>query len=95
MDTLHTFWDNITNYETESVDFLGLMNSATKRLGVQRSRVGCALHASLVAVSSSRRLPPVTRIVGKPNPQNPRDLRTHILRLLGPKAILYEAFGLG
>ena len=30
MDTLYTFWDNITHYETESVHFLGLMNSATK-----------------------------------------------------------------
>ena len=28
MDTLYTFWDNITHYKTESV--LGLMNSATK-----------------------------------------------------------------
>ena len=25
---------------------------------------------------------------------NPKALRTHILRLLGPKTILYEAFGL-
>ena len=25
---------------------------------------------------------------------SPRDLRTHILRLLGPKTILYKAFGL-
>ena len=31
MDTLYTFWDNIAHYKTESVDFLGLMNSATKR----------------------------------------------------------------
>ena len=31
MDTLYTFWDNITHYETESVHFLGLVNSATKR----------------------------------------------------------------
>ena len=30
MDTLYTFWDNITHYRTESVHFLGLMNSATK-----------------------------------------------------------------
>ena len=30
MDTLYTFWDNITHYKTESVDFWGLMNSATK-----------------------------------------------------------------
>ena len=29
-DTLYTFWDNITHYKTESVNFLGLMNSATK-----------------------------------------------------------------
>ena len=25
-----TLWDNITHYKTESVHFLGLMNSATK-----------------------------------------------------------------
>ena len=30
MDTLYTFWDNITHYRTESVHFLGLMNLATK-----------------------------------------------------------------
>ena len=30
MDTLYTFWDNITHYKTESVHFWGLMNSATK-----------------------------------------------------------------
>ena len=30
MDTLYTFWDNINHYKTESVHFLGLMNSATK-----------------------------------------------------------------
>ena len=30
MDTLYTFWDNITHYKTKSVHFLGLMNSATK-----------------------------------------------------------------
>ena len=28
------------------------------------------------------------------DPFNPRDRRTHILRLLGPKTILYKAFGL-
>ena len=32
MDTLYTFLDNITHYRTESVHFLGLMNSATKKL---------------------------------------------------------------
>ena len=26
------FWDNITHYKTESVYFLGLMNSATKKI---------------------------------------------------------------
>ena len=31
MDTLYTFWDNITHYKTESVHFLRLMNSANKR----------------------------------------------------------------
>ena len=30
MDTHYTFWDNITHSKTESVYFLGLMNSATK-----------------------------------------------------------------
>ena len=33
MDTLYTFWDNITHYKTESVHLLGLMNSATKIKG--------------------------------------------------------------
>ena len=30
MDTLYTFWDKIAHYKTESVHFMGLMNSATK-----------------------------------------------------------------
>ena len=30
MDTLYTSGDNVTHYKTESVHFLGLMNSATK-----------------------------------------------------------------
>ena len=30
MDTLYTFGDNIDDYKTESVHFLGLVNSATK-----------------------------------------------------------------
>ena len=34
MDTLYTFWDNITHYKTESVYFLGLINSAI-RYGVE------------------------------------------------------------
>ena len=29
VDTLYTFWDNNTHYKTESVHFLGPMNSAT------------------------------------------------------------------
>ena len=32
MDALYTFWDNLTHYKTESVNFLGLMNSATKQV---------------------------------------------------------------
>ena len=32
MDTLYTFWDNITHYKTESVHFWGLLNSATREL---------------------------------------------------------------
>ena len=32
MDTLYTFWDNITHSKNKSVHFLGLMNSATKLL---------------------------------------------------------------
>ena len=31
VDTLYTFWDNVTHYKTGSIHFLGLMNSATKR----------------------------------------------------------------
>ena len=31
MDTLYTFWDNITHSKNKSVHFLGLMNSATKK----------------------------------------------------------------
>ena len=30
MDTLYTFWDNITHDNTKSVHLGGLMNSATK-----------------------------------------------------------------
>ena len=30
MDTLYTFGDSITHSKNKSVDFLGLMNSATK-----------------------------------------------------------------
>ena len=33
MDTLYTCWDNITHYKTKSVNFLGLMDSATKGYG--------------------------------------------------------------
>ena len=43
VDTLYTFWDNITHYKTKSVHFLGLMNSATKGL-FRRGRIefgGC------------------------------------------------------
>ena len=32
MDTLYTFWDNISHYKTESVNFEGLLNAATKIL---------------------------------------------------------------
>ena len=37
MDTLYTFWDNTTHYQTESVHFLVLMNSATKGFWVYQS----------------------------------------------------------
>ena len=43
MDTLYTFWDNITHYKTESVHFLGLMNSATKNGSYKASRVPSGL----------------------------------------------------
>ena len=32
MDTLYTFWDNTIHYKAKSVQFGGLMNSATKLL---------------------------------------------------------------
>ena len=34
MDTLYTFWENITQYTTEGVHVLERMNSATKDLGI-------------------------------------------------------------
>ena len=34
MDTLYTFWDNITHDKTKSVDFWALMNSATRSKGL-------------------------------------------------------------
>ena len=40
MDTLYTFWDNLTHYKTKSVDFLGLMNSSTKGNGGMGSEWG-------------------------------------------------------
>ena len=40
MDTLYTFLDNITHYKTESVHFLGLMNSATKNRETQTRVAG-------------------------------------------------------
>ena len=46
MDTLYTFWDNMTHYKTESVYFLGLMNSATKNL-----RVPCQVPLSETRIS--------------------------------------------
>ena len=38
MDTLFTFWDDITHYKTKSVHFLGLMNSAFKAIGLLSHR---------------------------------------------------------
>ena len=38
MDTLYTFWDNSTHYKTESVNFLGLVNSATRIKGSADSK---------------------------------------------------------
>ena len=50
MHALYTFGANITHYKTESVNFLGLMNSATKMgcsgLQVLSSKIG--LRASYV-----------------------------------------------
>ena len=37
MDTLYTFWENITHSKTESVHFLGLMNSAISKASKARS----------------------------------------------------------
>ena len=38
MDTLYTFGEHITRYKTESVHFLGLMNSATEVEDLRQSR---------------------------------------------------------
>ena len=40
MDTLYTFWGTSTHYKTESVNFLGLMNSATNPKGPSTQIVG-------------------------------------------------------
>ena len=32
MDKFYTFWDNLTHHKTESVHFLGLMDSATRSI---------------------------------------------------------------
>ena len=37
MDTLYTFWDNITHSKNKRVHFLGLMNSATKVISTLNS----------------------------------------------------------
>ena len=50
MDTLYTFWDNITHYKTESVHFWGLMNSATNE-GVL---LGCAVRNLKLAIPSGQ-----------------------------------------
>ena len=39
------FWDKTTHYRTESVHFLGLMNSATKKL--RSGHVTCLEHPEL------------------------------------------------
>ena len=41
MDTLYTFWDNITHDNTKSVHLGGLMNSATKGVCVCVCVRGC------------------------------------------------------
>ena len=33
----YTLWDNVTHYKTESVHFLGLMNSATKKRPAEKA----------------------------------------------------------
>ena len=47
MDTLYTFRDNITHYKTESVSFLGLMNSATKTKARRRAKLQHAIAPKL------------------------------------------------
>ena len=48
MDTLYTFWGNITHFNTKSAHFLGLMNSATKEASLQAA---VALHGCRLALS--------------------------------------------
>ena len=57
MDTLYTFRDNTTHYKTESVDFLGLMNSATrcKVQGSVRYYVLSGLGSVCLTVSGTQR----------------------------------------
>ena len=54
MDTLYTFWDNITHYKNKSVHFLGLMHSATKDMGrmVSNHPELCILFLGVLLVGS-------------------------------------------
>ena len=63
--------------------------------GQRRERFGCRVKGTSFKPNASAEVTrrPVKELllaVGF----NPRDLRTHILRLLGPKTILYKVFGL-
>ena len=50
LDTLYTFWDNITHYKRKSVHFLGLMNSATKFVSARELRDLCRSSCPILVV---------------------------------------------
>ena len=81
MDTLYTFWDNITHYKTKSVHFLGLMNSATKRMssGYSRLRSVPSNASGRPSVALYGAVPPSTRQSISPEELGAnRDNRSHV-----------------
>ena len=63
MDTLFTFWDDITHYKAKTVHFWGLMNSATKVIGLLNHREFVVMLFALC---------PIGMFLGSPSPKSPK-----------------------
>ena len=65
MDTLYTFWGNITHYKAESVHFLGLMNSATKIITTVIMSITCTISiGSIISIMSTMSMIRIINIIG-------------------------------